>query len=115
MEVRPSQPLLDCNFPKARGADVEVVIPVVQDGDGRLGEAARRSCAPSGRPKQDMRVQQQSHVSPWNIRSISESPIRSKSSGTLMRPGIKPTRLGFGVSTACSGTTFTSGLPAFAM
>src|SRR6267143_159560 len=37
-----------------------------------------------------MRIQQQLHSSPWNIRAISELPIVLKSSGTENRPRRNP-------------------------
>ncbi|SRR6266480_475276 len=62
-----------------------------------------------------MRIQQQLHSSPWNIRAISELPIVLKSSGTENRPRRNPslrTCFPVGVSRA---VTLTIGLPALAM
>src|SRR5947207_15693076 len=62
-----------------------------------------------------MRIQQQIHSSPWNIRAISELTIVLKSSGTENRPRRSPslrTCFPVGVSRA---VTLTIGLPALAM
>lgn len=62
-----------------------------------------------------MRIQQQFHSLPWNIRSISELPIALKSSGTENRPRRNPslrTCFPVGVSRA---VTLTLGFPALAM
>src|SRR2546421_13011131 len=62
-----------------------------------------------------MRIQQQLHFSPWNIRAISERPIVLKSSGTENRPRRNPslrTCFPVGVSRV---VTLTMGFPALAM
>src|SRR5580704_8329214 len=62
-----------------------------------------------------MRIQQQLHSSPWNIRAISELPIVLKSSVTKNTPRRNPslrTCFPVGVSRA---VTLTIGLPALAM
>src|SRR5215469_12291470 len=110
-EILTSQALLNRDFPEARSAEQELVLWI-------LDEPTRRFCQPFGIvgcPEQQMRIQQQFHSSPWNIRSISERPIVLKSSGIENGPGRNPSlRSCFpvGVSRA---VTFTIGFPALAM
>jgi len=68
-------------------------------------------------PQQQMRIQQQLHsqASLSNNAAIPCSPMRSKSSGTLISPRRKPSRRTRPGSGASKWTTFTNGLPAFAM
>src|SRR5690606_18181883 len=67
-------------------------------------------------PQQQMCVQQKDHSSPSNMRRISSSANRLKSSGIRNSASFKnPKRQGFLLTTGSSGTTLTIGLPALAI
>src|SRR5215469_14979373 len=66
-------------------------------------------------PEYEMGIQQEFHLLRWNIRSISELPIVSKSSGIENGPGRNPSlRICFPVG-ASRAVTLTIGLPALAI
>ncbi len=105
------QPALDRDLPQAGRAEQQLVFRRLDQG-ARL---RRQAAGTSGRPQQQMGVQQQLHVPPPNSRSISASPIRSKSSGTAICPAMKPNRRRCPASGALNAMTLTSGLPALAI
>src|SRR4030095_1636956 len=108
-EVFPSEAVLDGDLPQAGGAEAKLIARSVQ----ALARRRRETLRLTGRPEQELGVQQQLHPSLPNRAAISASPMRLKSSGTAISPARKPSRCGVGG--ASSATTFTSGLPALAI
>jgi hypothetical protein len=111
IEIIAATAIFDRDFPKARRAEPSLVSGIAYQISGRFGQSGRilRS------PKQQVSIQQQPHVPPSNSRAISSSHIRSKSSGTLIRPFMNPIGLISRGADASNETTLTSGLPALAM
>jgi hypothetical protein len=91
VEIGSAKRLLDCDFPQARGTEHELVRLLFDHVTGRTRQSARAE----RRPKQQVRVEQQPQRLPPNIWSISSAPRRSKSSGTLIWPAMKPMRFSF--------------------
>src|SRR6185312_16360580 len=110
-QVITTQPAFDHNFPKARGTENKLALLIFYE----VARCLRETVGLTGRPKQQMRIEQQLHKSPWNSFSTSPLPIWSKSSGTDTWPVRNPTRFTCPASGAPNAITFTSGLPAFAI
>src|SRR4051812_11013211 len=108
-ELRPERFGLDRDFPDAHGREENLVVRGFDRIPRRTGQAPRLR----QRPKQDVRVEQETHQRPSNAAITSSGSGASKSCGTrsfpLRRPSVRlPGALPIGTSLA-------TGRPAFAM